>query len=83
MGWYIWHEERETGYDSMFGFYCNTEDRSFGPVSYISNATRADIYNAWEALRLDDPRVYERHGKLGEAVQALQAFLEGETKCVI
>jgi len=78
MAWCLWFMDAEqTGFENQCGFYCNTSDSSFGPVVWIGNTTKAEIYDAWTELGLDDARRYS-FDDLYSVIQSVKAHLKVE-----
>lgn len=60
MAWEVWHEEDNDYGNYRIGFWCNTQDISFGPVLRVdSSFDKRDFYKYWDNANLADARHME------------------------
>jgi len=61
MGWQIWCDTgNEYASQGHLGFYCDTEDKSFGPVFLTdTDFDKALFHKLWELGNFEDPRYAE------------------------
>ncbi len=69
MAWEVWHEEDNDYGNYRIGFWCNTQDISFGPVLRVdSGFDKRDFYKHWDNANLADARHMES-GELYESAK--------------
>lgn len=62
MGWQIWSDIDKDNYGSYghMGFYCDTKDKSFGPVFLTdSDFSKTTFHELWDKGNFQDPRYDE------------------------
>ena len=57
MGWEVAINQTHNGEFKRYVFFCNTSDKAFGPVFYLSDCYDiGEFYKAWDELQLPEPR---------------------------
>lgn len=81
MGWELWHDDG--GYASSYGhigFFCNTADVSFGPVTLVGcGFDKGRFYELWEKSGLLDPRIM-KEGDLWSPMHRIANLIDYSTK---
>tara|TARA_R100001443_G_scaffold23650_2_gene35821 strand:+ start:9089 stop:9346 length:258 start_codon:yes stop_codon:yes gene_type:complete len=81
MGWEMWFKSGN-GYSARMGFFCNTSDKSFGPVFYVGSGwdegeAISAFHRKWASEGWMDPRAMD-NSTLSDAAYGISEWMEKE-----
>ena len=81
MGWEMWFKSGD-GYSARMGFFCNTSDKSFGPVLYVGSGwdegeAISAFHRKWATDGWVDPRSMG-DSSLWDVAQGIEEWMKKE-----